>query len=288
MMDASARLRSLLASAHIVAAPGAHDPMTARIVELAGFAAVYLGGNALALGIGKAQPFITLTETAGIVADVARSVELPLIVDAGAGFGDPAHVHAAVRELEAAGAAALHIDDQPYPKSPDYHRGRGRLAAVSTVVARYRAALKARRNAELMIMARTDALRVTQSLDETIQRARAYADAEVDALIVLDLTPDQAARLRDAVPGLPLIWIGGVSHPIPTASELEAAGFAAALYPFNGIAEVATRLAELWERLRRDGTIVQDSARLARARAETARVVDMQRYWDIEDAGGTA
>lgn len=286
MTDRPARLRALLAQRQILAVPGAHDPLTARIVELSGFAVVYLGGNALALGIGKAQPFITLTETAQIVAAASRNVELPLIVDAGAGFGDPPHVDVAVRELEAAGAAALHIDDQPYPKSPDYHRGRGMLAPVSDVVGKFRAALNARRYG-LMIVARTDALRVTQSLDETIMRARAYADAGVDALIVLDLGPDQAARLRSAVPRLPLIWIGGVSHPIPTLSELEAAGFAAALYPFNGVAEVTTRLADLWAGLRKHGTIEQDDVRLKRALGETARAVDMPRYFDIIDAGGS-
>lgn len=286
MTDRPTRLRALLAQQHILAVPGAHDPLTARIVERAGFAAAYLGGNALALGIAKAQPFVTLTETAQIVTAVSRHVELPLIVDAGAGFGDPPHVHVAVRELEAAGAAALHIDDQPYPKSPDYHRGRGKVAPVSDVVGKFRAALNARRHG-MMIVARTDALRVTRSLDETVARARAYADAGVDALIVLDLQPGQAARIRDAVPRLPLIWIGGVSPPIPALSALEAAGFAAALYPFNGVAEVATRLADLWAGLRKDGAIEQDDARLKRALGETAGIADMQRYFDVADAGGS-
>src|SRR5687768_8095326 len=113
----------------ITAAPGVHDPLTARIAEQAGHGALYLGGNAMALGLGKGQPFITLTETTQITARVTATSSLPVLVDAGAGFGEPAHLYIAVREIEAAGAAGLHIDDQPYPKLAAYHRGQGSLIA---------------------------------------------------------------------------------------------------------------------------------------------------------------
>ena len=133
---AGARLRRLIGRGEILAAPGASDPFTARIIERAGFDAVYLGGNALGLSLAKGQPLITLTETADAAAKIARAVEAPVIVDAGAGFGDPAHVHRTVREIESTGAAALHIDDQPYPKRPSYHRGDGGLAPLEVAVAR--------------------------------------------------------------------------------------------------------------------------------------------------------
>ena len=280
------RLGDLLRAGRATAAPGVHDALTARIAARAGHKALYLGGNAMALGLGKGQPFLTLTETAEITARVTRAVDLPVLVDAGAGFGEPAHLDLAVRELEAAGAAGLHIDDQPYPKRPAYHRGRGGLAEMALMTARLAAALGARRSPDLVVVARTDALRVTGSLDETIARCRAYVAAGAEALMVLDLGPDQAAAVREACPGAPLVWIGGVSPPIPPLAALDAAGFALACYPFNGIAALSAGLADLWAELAERGTIGQSDELLARARAEALDLADLRRAWEIEDRHG--
>jgi methylisocitrate lyase len=286
MSQRAAKLRIRLAARGLLAAPGAYDALSARIVERSGFEAVYLGGNALGLGLGKGQPFVTLTETAEVATRIARTVEIPLIVDAGAGFGGPAHVHLAVRELEAAGAAALHIDDQPYPKEPGYHRGEGRLAPAEDVATRLRVAAAARRSAETLVIARTDALRVARSLDETIARARAYAAAGADALMVLDLGCEQASTIKATVPHLPLVWIGGVAAPVPTLDELGAAGFSLALYPFSAVAAVSAALADLWRELKSDGVIRQSPELLARARRETLEIVRMQEAFDVEAAVG--
>lgn len=270
----------------ITAAPGVHDPLTARIAEQAGHGALYLGGNAMALGLGKGQPFITLTETAQITARVTATSGLPVLVDAGAGFGEPAHLHIAVREIEAAGAAGLHIDDQPYPKRAAYHRGQGSLIAPGAMATRLRTAVAARRNARFAIVARTDALRVSKSADETLSRCAAYVEAGADALMVLDLGPALAPQFRAAFPDTPLVWIGGVVPPIPSLADLEGAGFALACYPFNGVALIASGLADLWGGLARDGMINQSDESLARARGETLAIADMQRFWDIEDGKG--
>jgi len=119
-----------MAGGGFTAAPGACDPFTARLIERAGFSAVYLGGNALGVSLAVGQPLVTLTETAEAAARICRTTESPLIVDAASGFGAPAHVRRSVRDIEASGAAALHIDDQPFPKSPSYHRGSGGLAPL--------------------------------------------------------------------------------------------------------------------------------------------------------------
>ena len=282
MNSAGTGLRALLGNGKTLAAPGVLDPYTARIVARAGFEALYLGGNALGLHLGKGQPFVTVSDTVAMTAAIVRTVDAPLVVDAGAGFGDPEHVYRSVRELEAAGAAALHLDDQPYPKSPDYHRGRGGLASVAEAVTRLRVALAARRDAGLMIVARTDAWRVTKSLEETLARCRAYAEAGVDALMVLDLKPQDVGAVRSALP-LPLAWIGGVVAPVPSLAELEAAGFALALYPFNTIAAVTAAVDDLWREMRATGRIAQPDALLARARRETLEVVDMAAYWQLAD-----
>lgn len=275
-------LRGLLGRGKTVAAPGVFDCYTARIVARAGFEAVYLGGNALGLHLGKGQPFVTASDTVDMTAAIARAVDVPLVVDAGAGFGAPPHLHLAVRDLEAAGAAAIHIDDQPYPKSPDYHRGRGGLAAVAEAVTRLRVAVAARRTTDLLIIARTDVWRVTRSIDETLARGRAYMDAGIDALMVLDLSPADAPTVRAALT-CPLVWIGGVVPPVPSLDELDGAGFALAVYPFNTIAAVTVAVDDLWREVRATGRVAQSDALLARARRETLEVVDIPAAWDLAD-----
>ena len=282
----SARFRSLLEGAELIVAPGAYDALTARIIERIGFSAVYLGANALGIGRSKAQPFVTLTETRDSVASVSRAVDLPIIVDAGAGFGDPAHVFQAVRELEAAGAAALHIDDQPYPKQPRYHVGQGQVLPVDVVVEKLIVALQARRSEDFMIIARTDSLRVTHSIDETIARAQAFAAVGVDGLLVLDLTPEQAPVVKMALPDIPLGWMGGVTTPIASVREIAAAGFSLALYPFNTVAAVAAAVADLWKGLKVTGEIGQPDELLARMRPELLEIVHMRKFVDIEQAAG--
>jgi methylisocitrate lyase len=279
-------LRELLYAGRVTAAPGVHDSLSARIAARAGHRALYLGGNAMALGLGKGQPFLTLTETAEIVARVTRATDLPTLVDAGAGFGEPEHLDLAVRDLEAAGAAGLHIDDQPYPKRAAYHRGLGSLVTLDLMAARLAAAVAARHNPDMLIVARTDALRVTKSLDETIARCCAYVGAGADALMVLDLGPEQAGAVREACPETPLLWIGGVVPPVPTLGQLDAAGFRLACYPFNGIAAVSTALADLWQGLADTGAIDQTDETLSRARADMVDLADLRRAWEIEDRHG--
>jgi 2-methylisocitrate lyase-like PEP mutase family enzyme len=259
------------------------DPFTARLIERAGFDALYLGGNALGLSLAKGQPLLTLTETAEAAGRIVTTSDLPLIVDAGSGFGAVPHVHRTVVEIERTGAAALHIDDQPYPKRPGYHRGSGGLADRLECAAKLAVAVSARRSPDFMIIARTDALRVTGSLDEAVRRGKAYLDAGADALMVLDLAPEQVASVRQHLPDAPLVWIGGVVPPVPPSPALLSAGFGLALYPFNTIAAVAQSVTALWSHLKATGEIAQPDALLLRMRSELAEIAGMQTYWAIED-----
>ena len=277
------RFRGWLSGGEAIAAPGVQDSVSARIAARSGHQVLYLGGNAMALGLGKGQPFLTATETAMITARIGASVDLPLFVDIGAGFGEPAHLEVALREVEAAGASAVHIDDQPYPKRAAYHRGRGALVSPDAMSRRLHAAVAARRDPELAIVARTDALRVTGSLDEAITRGRLYRAAGADALMVLDLSPADAPTFRNSVPDAPLIWIGGVAPPVPSLAELRRAGFCLACYPFNGVAASIVALADLWERLAQTGQVDQSPELLARARRDTLALVEMERAWALED-----
>lgn len=283
MTSRGARLRERLSGKHLLVAPGVLDPFTAKIVESLGFEALYLGGNAMGLHLGVGQPFVTLTETVESAIHVMRAVDVPVIIDFGAGFGEPAHLRRAIGEAENAGVAALHIDDQPYPKRAAYHRGAGSIVPVHQFAARMRSAVQAR-SSELVIIARIDALRVTGSLHEVSRRAHAAAEAGADAIVVLDMEPGHLAQLSGRLPGVPIAWIGATSAPGPTVEELETAGFALALYPFNSVAAVVDAMSRTWSPLLARGRLDQDPAVLARAKQVTADLLDLQSYWDIEAA----
>jgi methylisocitrate lyase len=288
MSGGAARLRALMHDDAFIVAPGALEPFTARIIESLGFPAVYLGGNAMGLHLGVGQPMVTLTETVACARAVLGAVGTPLIVDAGAGFGEPAHTWRAVRELERAGIAAIHIDDQPYPKRAHYHAGRGSLAPVEDVVPKLAAALAARRDRDFQIFARTDALRVTKSIEQTAQRCQAYAEAGVDAVMVLDLAPSEVPAIRASVPKTPLAWFVSPSIPAPSLPELKAAGFKLALFPFNTVAAVAEAVTAVWTGLREEGRILQSPEMLARLRHSVQELIGMQTYWQIETSGASA
>lgn len=264
-------------------APGVIDPLTARLVERLGFPAVYLGGHSMGIHLGTGQPMTTMTEAIEIASRVAACVNTPVILDGGAGFGDPVHVHRLVQECERVAVAAVHIEDQPYPKRPGYHRGRGSLAPIATTVAKLKTAVAARRSPDLMILARTDALRVTGSIDAAIERCEAYVKTGVDGLIVLDLEPTQAAEVRSRLPDTPLIWIGAVADSGPTLSELREAQFAMALYPFNTVAAIIEGVSNTWAALRNDGRLAQTPELLTRTRAEALETLRMNRLWEIEE-----
>ncbi len=275
-------LRRLLHSGELVVAPGAFDAYSARIIESLGFPAVYLGGNALGLHLGVGQPFVTLTQTADAVYSMGRVTRVPVIVDAGAGFGDVAHAVLAAGTLVHAGAAAIHMDDQCYPKNAHYHAGRGRLADVADVCGKLRAIVSARTDEELVVIARTDALRVTRSVDQAIERCRYYAACGIDALMVLDLGIEHAARFRDAFPGVPLVWIGGIAEPVPTTAQLKSAGFAMAVYPFNSIAGMTEAILATWRGFIETGRPPVPAIPTSQTVKTALEIIGLEKYLEIE------
>jgi 2-methylisocitrate lyase-like PEP mutase family enzyme len=251
--NSAVTLRARLSKGDCLVAPGIYDPFSALIVEKLGFEALYLGGNALGLHLGVGQPFVTLTETVEVVEDIRRVSRLPVIVDAGAGFGDAAHAHLSMRSLKVAGAAAIHIDDQVFPKRAHYHRGKGHLADSDTVCGKLRAVTNSGGEDGPLVIARTDALRVTNDVTTTIVRCRQYIASGAEALMVLDLGPDRIAPFRKEFPRIPIFWLIGLAQVVPTRAELAAAGFTAAVYPFNTIGAVHEAVVGVWRDFKASG-----------------------------------
>ena len=226
------RLREA-AAAGTLQIPGAFNAATARLIEQAGFRALYLSGAAFSAGV-LALPDIglfTLTELATQTAFITRRTELPLIVDADTGFGAAVNVERTVRELEAAGAAAIQLEDQQLPKRCGHLSGKS-LVDSDEMCAKIRAAVAARRDPNLVILARTDA-RGVYDFDDAVRRAKAYVAAGADWIFPEALTSrDEFARFAREVP-VPLIanmTEFGKSALVPI-SEFTELGYAGVLYP---------------------------------------------------------
>jgi methylisocitrate lyase len=173
--------RERLRSGELLRFPGAFNPLSARLIEQKGFDGVYISGAVLSADLGLPDiGLTTLTEVAGRAKQIARMTDLPAIVDADTGFGEPMNVARTIQELEDAGLAGTHIEDQVNPKRCGHLDGKA-VVDEDTAIKRIRAAADARRDENFLIMARTD-IRAVEGLDAAIDRAKALVDAGADAV----------------------------------------------------------------------------------------------------------
>ncbi len=229
----SARLRARLAEPAILVVPGAFDCISARLVERAGFEAIYFSGAGMSMSM-LGVPDLGLVSFAEMLERVRRMadvVTLPVIVDADTGYGGPLNVIRTVRELERAGVSCIQIEDQQWPKRCGHELGRV-VVGVDEMVARIKAATDARRDEATLIMARTDA-RTTEGIEAALDRAEAYQEAGADVLFVE--SPESAEEMRRInerlrVPTLANMVEGGRT-PMRPAAELEKIGYDIAIFP---------------------------------------------------------
>ncbi|SJM68612.1 methylisocitrate lyase [Gulosibacter sp. 10] len=193
------RFRARLASGELLRMPGAFNPLSARLIERKGFDGVYISGAVLAADLGLPDiGLTTLTEIAARGRQIARMTDLPALIDADTGFGEPMNVARTVQELEDAGLAGCHIEDQVNPKRCGHLDGKS-VVDVETAAKRIRAATDARRDPNFLVMARTD-IRAAEGLDAAIDRAKALVDAGADAIFPEAMrTLDEFAAMRAAV-----------------------------------------------------------------------------------------
>ncbi len=191
--------RERLASGELLRFPGAFNPLSARLIERKGFDGVYISGAVLSADLGLPDiGLTTLTEVAGRAQQIARMTELPAIVDADTGFGEPMNVARTIQTLEDAGLAGAHIEDQINPKRCGHLDGKA-VVDEGTAVKRIRAAADSRRDPNFLIMARTD-IRAVDGLDAALDRARALVDAGADAIFPEAMrTLEEFAAMRAAL-----------------------------------------------------------------------------------------
>ena len=232
----AARLRALLDSGELIVAPGAFDPLSARLVEEAGFPAVYMTGfGTSAALIGRPDVgLLTMTEMAGNAGRIAACVDIPVIADADTGYGNPLNVIRTVGAYEAAGVAGIHIEDQVAPKKCGHMEGKLVIPAEE-MAAKVRAAVQARTEPEFVIIARTDA-RAVEGLERTLERARMYREAGADVLFIEALTSEaEAEEAVRAFPGVPLLfnWAEGGKTPPISLDHLRELGYRIVIFPIS-------------------------------------------------------
>lgn len=233
-MSQRRRLRDLLAADETVVAPGVYDGMSARLVEQAGFDATIITGAGMAASmLGSPDVgLVTMTEALNQTRNIAATVSIPVIADCDTGYGNPINVRRTVREFESTDVAALFIEDQVSPKRCGHFAGK-QIISTDAMTQKLRAAVDARRDPELLLIARTDA-RAVDGIEAALRRGRAYVDAGAEMLFVEAPETEEELELvgRELAPLVPLMvnLVEGGRTPLLPAARLGELGFSLVTY----------------------------------------------------------
>lgn len=256
MTTMAKRLRDRLKQQDILIAPGAHDVLTAKIIEKAGFEAVYMTGYGTSASM-LGQPdvgLLTLTEMAQRASHMADAVKVPLIADADTGYGNAVNVMRTVREYEKAGVACIQIEDQVAPKKCGHMLGRD-IISKEEMIGKIKAACDARHNPDTMIMARSDA-RTKYGFEELVERAKAYEEAGADVLFLESLESEEEMRQVNKLFKTPTL-ANMLEHgrtPLKSRAELQDIGYDLAIFCVSSTYVTAKAVMDLMNHLQDTGT----------------------------------
>ena len=255
-MRPTTQFRRLLNQPGIIMAPGAYDCLTAKLIETAGFPAVYMTGAGTSVArLGYPDlALATMTEMRDNAAAIAAIVDIPVIADADTGYGGILNIRRTIRQYERSGVAALHLEDQESPKRCG-HLNDKRVIPLADMLPKIRAAVDARTDDDFTIIVRTDALAVT-GWDDAIHRCQEYINAGADALFVEALrTPDEVARAARELP-IPLLYnyVETGKSPLLSAQELERLGFKIVIFPASALLTATQAIRQTLAALKQQGT----------------------------------
>jgi len=258
-------LRELLATGELIVAPGAYDCLSARLIEAAGFPAVYMTGFGTAASyLGRPDVgLLGMSEMVDQARRIVQAVDVPVIADADTGYGNAINVIRTVQAYESAGVAALHLEDQLAPKKCGHMEGK-QLIPAAEMVEKIRAAVAAKSSPDFVIIARTDA-RAVEGLEPAIDRARRYRQAGADLLFVEAPESERdIERVAAALGDVPLLfnWAeGGKTPPMPLP-RLRELGFRLVIFPIGALLVAARAIRELMNTLVEHGTPVSVADRM--------------------------
>jgi methylisocitrate lyase len=284
MPSVRSELRASLSKGDTIVAPGAYDPISARVVQSLGFSAVYTGGYMSGAHLAVTEPLMTMTEQVEVARKVAGAVDLPVICDAGAGYGDPVHTMHAVKTYEEAGLAGMHIEDQVYPKRASYHMGLEHITPLDEFLEKMRYALQARRDADFLVIGRTDAFSAVEgSMDEAIRRGLALRDLGVDAVMPRGVREKaDLDHFRKNVPDVPLLVIAGADDI--SVQEYASLGYQIIIYATTPMIAAATALLDVYGKLRDTGLTGISAEEVAVRRRRVEELISLPEYYQVEAA----
>jgi 2-methylisocitrate lyase-like PEP mutase family enzyme len=283
-MGMASRLRQVLQTEGVLVAPVCYDPLTARLVESLGFKAAYLGGFALGAVTCLTEPLTTMSEMAEQASRIARRINIPLIIDGDAGFGEPMHTMRAIREFEWGGVAGTHIEDQYYPKRAHYHKGIEHIISIEEMVMKIRAAVRARQDRDFVIIARTDAMR-THGFDEGVKRGNAYAEAGADMVMCFPNSVEESRRAPKEIQA-PLVYVNSqgnrLGRPIFSVQEFAEMGWKMVVEAITAPLVAFQALKRTYGQLAREGRTMLDQAEMQAVRKEIEDLIGLEEYYAIE------
>jgi 2-methylisocitrate lyase-like PEP mutase family enzyme len=254
-LRSTTKLRELLSSGHITVAPGAFDGLSARLVEQAGFAAIYASGGAIARAAGVPDlGLISLTSVVDRLASMVDVVAVPIVADADTGFGNALNAQAAARAFERAGVAAFHLEDQTFPKKCGHYDDKG-IVPASEMVQKIKAVRDALHDDDFVVIARTDAIAV-EGFAAAIDRASAYLEAGADVIFVeAPTTEAEIEAVAKRLPGWKLInMFEGGKTPLLPAPRLEALGYHLVIIPSDTQRAAIKAMQRVLGAIARDGS----------------------------------
>ena len=277
---ATSSFREAIAAGETVFAPLALDALTARIAEQAGFKAVYVSGGALGYAHAVSEALLTLSELADTVGHVAARSGVAVIADGGVGFGDAVHVTRSVAAVEAAGAVAIEIEDQVAPKRVSHHRGIEHLVAADEMAAKVEYAVRARRSADFLVIARTGAVKC-ESFDAAVERGNLYREAGADLVMLMPTTEEQWSQAPRRIQA-PLATIASLDAR--SAESWRQLGWRLIVDPFTAQVLAVEAVRSAYRRFVANGATGTDVRQVMATYRTLAELAGLPALYAIEDA----
>lgn len=270
-----------------ITAPLVLNPLMARMVEAMGFDAGYLGGGSTGYAKVALEANLNLTEMCQSALDIGAVSSLPLILDAACGFGDPMHMHRTIGMAEAAGFAAIEVEDQLMPKRAHHHVGIEHMIPLELMAAKVREAVAARRGPDFLIIARTNAMRAS-SFDDALRRGEAYRAAGADLLLLsMARTPEQLRAISERLGG-PLMYLagrGGLAGLGMSLADLGSLGYRIVADPTTPLLAAFGAWRQTYQELARDfGSQSAPKAEWAKLEEEMLQVIGLEHLLEVERA----
>jgi 2-methylisocitrate lyase-like PEP mutase family enzyme len=286
-MSPTAALRALIKSGTFLHLPSVYDPITARLVQQAGFEATYVGGYVSGGTKTTSEPLLTMTEQVAIAGEAAAAVTIPVLADAGAGFGEPLHTMRTVREFARAGIAGVHIEDQLFPKRAHYHKYQVHAISPEEFATKIRYACRARDevDADFLIIARSDTCREL-GLEDASGRINRAAEAGADMGLLFPRSLEEAARAPE-VCDVPLVYVQSRGNrdgrPLFSRQELKDMGYVMCIDAQVVLAAAFAAQRDMLRELRETGDFAGLSpADMVRVRQQIEDLIGLDGHYQIE------